>query len=361
MAITNNHQNIVITGIGPVTAIGTGFTEFAKAVATGKSGIAEVTGFDVEDCRCKLAAEIVDFDVRQFLASEKGYLDRNSALAFAAARLALDDARLTVSPEMAPQVGLSLGTAFGNMETARAFYQRILEKGPKLAPPFIFPHTYNNTTASLLAIEHGIKGPHANFSSGAAAGAEALAYAILNLRMNRAQVMLAGGAETHSQPAFKALDDAHKLATTLEPVPDGFVLGEGACLLVLETEAHARQRGAQVRARVAGVGVAGEPRGAISAALQDAGLSAGDIAVVASAANGFPGNDSTEALALRETVGAKDVTMLHAKSLLGETVGASGPLNVAAAVANLETGRGKYALVNAIEPGSLSVALILFH
>ena len=350
-----NAPRIVITGIGPVTAIGTGFAPFAKAIAEGKSGIAEVTGFDVENCRCKLAAEIVDFDVKPFLASEKGYLDRNSALAFAAARLALDDARLAISPETAAQAGLCLGTAFGNMETARAFYQKMIEKGPKFAPPFIFPHTYNNTTASLLTIEHGLKGPHTNFSSGAAAGAEAIAYALFNLRAGRARVMLAGGAEAISQPAFKALDDAHKLATTLQPTPDGFVLGEGAGILVLETEDHARQRGARVQAVLAGVGVAGEPSRAILAALQDAGVSAADIGLVSCAANGSAETDAPESRALSEMLKGEHVRMVCVKSLLGETVGASGPLGVAAAVA----GGAAYALVNAIEVGGMAVSFIV--
>jgi len=359
MPTLGEHPKIVITGIGPVTAIGIGSSAFAKAVAERKSAIAEVTGFDVEHCRCQWAAEIVDFDVKTFLASEKGYLDRNSALALAAARLALDDAGLKISPETAASIGLSLGTSFGNMETARAFYQKILEKGPKFAPPFIFPHTYNNTTASLLAIEHGIKGPHANFSSGSAAGAEAIAYAIQNLRTGRAQVMLAGGVEAISQPAFKALDDAHKLATTLKPSQDGLVLGEGACLLVLETEDDARQRGARVYARLAGIGVAGAPLRAITAALKDACLGATDISIVVSAANGCAEADSVEAQALHETLGGIDVTILYVKSLLGETVGASGPLNAAAAVASLQSGLGKYGLVNAVEPGSLAVSFVL--
>jgi 3-oxoacyl-[acyl-carrier-protein] synthase II len=369
-----NDEPVVITGIGPVTAIGIGFAEFAKAITAERSSIAEVTGFDVENCRCKLAAEIVDFDVRKFLTSEKGYLDRNSALALAAARLALDDAGLKISPESATEVGLCLGTCFGNAETARAFYQKMREKGPKLAPPFIFPHTYTNTTASLLAIEWGIKGVHANFSSGAAAGAEAIAYAVCNLRAGRAGAILAGGVEAISQPVFKALDSAGKLnpSATAEKVEfpinpqssdAGFILGEGAGLLVMEAESRAKGRGARIQARLVGLGVAGDCATAMTAALQDAGLTAGDVGLVASACNGTLATDLAEARALREIFAGKDVRIVYGKSLVGETVGASGPLSVAAAVAGLRSesvaAKAEYALVNAIEPGALAISFVL--
>jgi 3-oxoacyl-[acyl-carrier-protein] synthase II len=344
--------SVVITGVGPVTAIGIGFADFSTALAAGRSGIGEVTGFDVEHCRCKLAAEIIEFGVKKFLASEKGYLDRNSALAFAATRLCLDDASFSVTPQQAQRIGLCFGTCFGNIETARAFHQKMVEKGPKLAPPFIFPHTYNNTTASLLAIEYGIKGPHANFSSGAAAGAEAIAYAVEDLRAGRADVILAGGAEALSQPAFAALDAAGKLRA--EPSGAGFVLGEGACMLVLETEEHARGRGARIRARVAGVGVAGEASAALRAALRDADVGPDAIRLVVSSANGSADTDAAESRALSEVLGRKDVTIVKVKSLLGDTIAASGPLGLAAALA-----AGGCALVVAIEPQGLAAGFVL--
>lgn len=347
-------EDLVLTGIGPVSAIGIGREKFASALLAGQSGVGEVTGFDVEHCQCKLAAEIIDFDVKKYLATEKGYLDRNSQLAFAAMRLAMDDAQLKVAPESAGRVGLCLGTCFGNMDTARAFYQKMQEKGPKFAPPFIFPHTYNNTTASLLAIEYGIKGVHANFSSGAAAGAEAIAYAIHNLKFGKADVVFAGGVEALSQPVFFALDKAGKLKGP-EGTP-GFILGEGACMLVLETASHAKHRGARILARISSIGVARETKASILAALEDARVSVDDIGLIISAANGSPGLDNAESNALTDVFRHVDGKMWAVKSLVGETVGAAGPLGVAAAVAKLQTG---FALVNTVEPGCLAISVVI--
>ena len=147
-------SEVLITGMGVVSAIGVGRDEFAAALKARRCGISEVTGFDAEGCRCLLAAEVVDFDVEAFLESRKNYLDRNTELAFGAARLALDDSRLRISEENAERIGLSIGTAFGNVESVLTFHRQLVEKGARLVSPFIFPHTYNNTTASLLAIEH---------------------------------------------------------------------------------------------------------------------------------------------------------------------------------------------------------------
>ena len=320
-------DRIAITGLGVVSDIGIGREAFASALTAGRSGIGEVTAFDVEPCRSHRAAEIIDLDVNDYLESQKNYLDRHSELAFAAAKLALDDAALAPSAGPAPRFGICLGTVYGNVDTTHHFYDSLVEKSAKFVSPFLFQHTYSNTTASLLAIEYALQGVHANFCSGAAAGLEAVLYAADSLRLGRADAMLAGGVEALSEAVFMGMD-----AQDAEAVP-----GEGAALLLLETEDHARQRGAARRGTILGGGMAGDLREAIDLALAEAALTKGDVDAVFGAG------------------GDLGLSPRQIDDQVGDTIAASGPLLVAAALAS----DARCALVNVSDGSALSVSLLL--
>lgn len=320
---------IVITGLGPVSAIGIGREEFAAALREGRSGIHDVTAFDVETCRVKQAAEIIDLDVNRYLHTEKNYLDRNSALAFVAARLALDDSGFAPGESVTPRFGLCLGTAYGNVDSVQSFRDSLSEKGPKLVSPFLFQHTYNNTSAGLLAIEHTIRGVHANFCSGWAAGTEAILYALDCLRLGRADAILAGGAESLSEAVFRGMDSMGM----------GIVPGEGAALVMLEPEDLAGRRGARPLAALLGGASAGDLATSAELALKEAGLSASGVAMVL----GPTPDPGLRRWPIEERI--------------GHTLGASGALALAAAVVLAED--GKCAMVNCADPSGLCVSLIL--
>jgi len=167
-------NRVVITGVGPVSAIGIGREQFFAGLREGRSGIAPIASFDTTPYRSKLAAEIAHFDVKEYLESEKAYLDRASELAFAGMSLALEDADLDARKLDSGGTALLLGSAFGNLGTLGVFFDDFVKKGPRLVKPILFPHTYSNTTISLLAIEYGLTGYHVNFSAGAVSAGAAI-------------------------------------------------------------------------------------------------------------------------------------------------------------------------------------------
>ena len=253
------NQRVVITGIGPVSAIGVGREAFATALTAGKNGFIRepLTATSAESA---WTAPIRDFHVEEFLESQKAYLDRSSQFAFAAAALALEDAGLTPSPDM----GIILGTAYGSMETMLAFYDGVLEKGPRFAKPFLFPHAYANTAISLLAIEYGLKGFHLCLASGFTAGAAALAEAYAQIRTGRSTVILAGGCDALSPALLQGCRLAGWLANGSDTVPDphstgGIIPGEGAAILVIEAREHALARGAIPLAEITDIAWSGCP------------------------------------------------------------------------------------------------------
>ena len=198
-----NDATPVITGSGVVAPNGAGAEAFADALAAGRSGIGDLTAFDASDLNRERAAEIHDFDAKPYLRSPKNYLDRHSALGFAACETAVRDSAVTL-PDPDRDCGVCVGGMAGNVETLAMFWERVREKGPRLASPFLFPHSYPNTTAGLLSIEYGLGGWHEQFCSGGAAGLEAIAHAADCVRTGRADLVLAGGVEAFSEALFRS-------------------------------------------------------------------------------------------------------------------------------------------------------------
>jgi 3-oxoacyl-(acyl-carrier-protein) synthase len=324
-------RDAVITGCGVVAANGIGRAAFADALRAGRSGIGDLVAFDASDTARERAAEIHSFDPAPFLRSPKNYLDRNSALAFAAAEMAVRESALPL-PQLDRAFGVACGSMAGNIESLAAFAAKVAEKGPKLAPPFLFPHTYYNTTAGLLSIEYGLNGPHGQFCSGGAAGLEALLFAAECVRRGRTDAMLAGGVEAFHERLFRLavgrgwlspIGGGEERCRPFDPARNGAILGEGAAFFIIESAESARSRGAQILARIAGTSLPG----AVGVPRPDA---------IFAAAGGYPAFDAAEAESIRVASGGPSVPVVAVKSLLGETLGAAGPLALAAALVAME-------------------------
>jgi 3-oxoacyl-[acyl-carrier-protein] synthase II len=339
---------VVITGIGPVCALGLGREAFADGLRSAASGIRELTLFDAEPFGSILGAEVPDFDVNDYLSGNKAYLDRSSELALAAMRLALDDAG--IDDKTTTTAGLALGTAFGSIDTMTLFYEDVLEKGPRYAKPILFPHTYANTAISLIAIEHDMQGYHANFSSGGISSDLALLDAVDQVRHGRCDVVFAGGVEALSETLFNACSlrgwlspgptggDEH--CAPFDATRNGFVLGEGACMLVLENEEHARARKANIIAEISTCVAAGDhgtPGSGISPALAAlVGRDTLPIDAVVAHANGSVDLDAYEAAGIAAVPALRDTSVTSIKPILGETLGAAGIFQVAAAAVSMQ-------------------------
>ena len=266
-----SERRVAITGVGPLSAIGTGREAFFRAIRSGQTGIDEITLFDAEQYACRHAAEVADFDVESYLETPKAYLDRTAEFAFAASQLALSDASLTTPDLAAARAGLILASAYGSLDTMATFFGDVIAKGPRSAKPFLFPHTYANTPVSLLAIELGLAGHHFHFASGAVGSSLALMEAYDSIRCGKLDIVLAGGYEAFHEVLHAGLDRAGLLGKSDDALPpaapfdharSGCVPGEGGIVLVVEDMQRARTRGAPLYAEISGVSCAGgQPHG----------------------------------------------------------------------------------------------------
>lgn len=344
-------KRVVITGAGPVTAIGIGQECFTEGILEGVSGIMEIAAFEHEKYDAHLAAAVEDFDVKDFLPTPKNYLDRNTELSFGAFSLALKDSGIDFAKIDKSELALIWSTAFGSTDTMNLFYSDIQKKGPRFGKPILFPHTYSNTAISMLSIEYKLNGPHMNFVSGWTASGQALAYGYDLVSSGRVPVALVGGAESFNETIFRFISSKKFLSSSIDKstsspfgmTADGTVMGEGAGMLVLEDMDSALARGAHILAEFAGAGLAGSPGGLKAGAVEDAMLEAldntdispRDLDCVIANANGIPHMDKTEACAIKNIFGGNKLTAT-VKPLIGETFGAGGILQLHAALSMLE-------------------------
>ena len=356
-------RTVVITGIGIISPVGTGKNIFWDALSQGRTGFRPITLFDTSEYNVHIAGEISDFDPVQFL-GKKGLrtLDRSTRLISAAAKLAIDDANLHITDENTHFIGVSIGTTFGSLHSISQFDREGLIEGPKYVNPSHFPNTVINSPASQVSIRFKIKGFNTTISTGFCASLDAVSYATDFIRLNRADVVLAGGVEELCEETFLGF---HKLGCLsgsdgFEPIccpfdrrRNGIILSEGAAILLLEEEEHALRRGADIMAKVLGYGNAFDPsadrnfnlvgnglKNTITLALEEASLNPEDINYISSSANSTRGLDRMETEVIKDIFGeqAFSIPVSAIKSMVGETFSASGALALAAAVGTIQHG-----------------------
>jgi len=356
-------RKVVITGIGILCPIATGRDAYWDALQAGATGFRPVTLFDTAPFAVKTAGEITDFDPLPLL-GKKGLrdLDRSTRLVSAAAKLAIDDAGLTLSEANSRSLGVSIGTTFGSLHSIAQFDRSGLIEGPRFVNPSHFPNTVINSPASQVSIRFGIKGFNTTIATGFCAGLDALSYAVDFIRMGRADCVLAGGVEElceettrgfHLLGCLSGADGSEPLSCPFDARRNGVILAEGASILVVESDEHARARGASVLAEVRGRGNAFDPltdssflragqglKSAVQEALREAGLRPQDIDYVCSGANSTKGMDRLESRVIREVFGgaASAPPVSSIKSMVGEAYSASGAFAAAAAVGAIRKG-----------------------
>jgi len=356
---------VAITGVGVVTPLGDALGALHEALCRGERAVSPIERFAADGLASALGAEIAGFDPARYLGEGRNYrpLDRNGRLTAAAAELALADGGWDEAGRARAAVGLVLGTMFGSVHTISEFDVRALKAGPNYVKPLDFANSVINAPAGQSAIWHGLRGVNTTIAGGPAAGLQALAYAADRIAAGRAETVLAGGSDELCFESFLGFARAGRTAGAsgrqARPVPfdarrDGFALGEGATLLVLESAEGARRRGARILGALAGHGAAFDPsrrrdpasaaravERAVLAALADAGLAAADLAFASLSADGSVDGDVAEARGVAAALGAAAYALpvTAVKSMLGEPLGAGGALQAAAALATFGDGR----------------------
>jgi 3-oxoacyl-[acyl-carrier-protein] synthase II len=341
-------QRIAVTGLGAVSPVGTGREEFWRSILAGRSGIAPVRSFDTSRYPVHLGGEIPDFDAAEHLqVLTPGTAGRASELAAAAARLALADAGLDPADLPPERSGVAMGTTSGEpleVETFDDLY--VAGELDRVEPRFMDLYPCH-TIAAAVAAEVGFAGPNAMIPTACAAGNYAISHAVATLQAGRADLMLAGGADSFSRITYTGFARLGAIAAErcqpFDKNRQGMVPGEGAGVLVLEPLERALERGATIYAEVAGYGLscdahhmtAAHPEGdgavrAMEQALRSAGLEPDDVSYVSAHGTGTPTNDRLEAAAVRRLFGGRRVPVSSIKSMLGHTMGAASALEAIA-------------------------------
>jgi 3-oxoacyl-[acyl-carrier-protein] synthase II len=348
-------ERIVITGMGTVNPLGLSVGESWQNVVAGVSGVGPITQFDHSDLQVHIAAEVKGFDPAHFLESrEARRRDRFEQLASAAAAEAIRDAGLTITEATAPRTGAVVSSAIGGLNSIAEAVLTVENAGPRRVSPFLIPMLMANGASGLIAIDHGIKGPCFSVASACASGADGIGMALTMLRANMIDVALAGGTEsTIVKVAVAAFDRVgamshHNDDYSITPAPfdkdrDGLVMGEGAAVVVMERESHARARGARIYAELAGYGSTADAfhvtaphetgeggSSAILQALASASANSEDVGYINAHGTATQLNDLSETKAVKGVFGerARRVPISSTKSMTGHMMGATGALEV---------------------------------
>lgn len=349
-------RRVVITGIGAITAVGHGRDGLWQGVLRGKSGVRRVSTFDVSRYRSQVAAEVTDFDPTPYLDRKQlKRLDRYSQFAVSAAKMAVADAKLEIEAEPHDQVGVCIGSALGGMLTAEEQHAAFARNGLGAVSPMLAVTVFGAAASCNIAIDFGVTGPNTANCNSCAAGAIAIGDAMRFIQRGEAEIMFAGGAEAPIAPLCfgsfsiiramsKRNDDPASACRPFDKGRDGFVMGEGAAILVLEEIGHAERRGARIYAELVGYSLTNDayhmsaphPTGAQAAramglALRDAGISPEDIDYINAHGSSTPLNDRTETSAIKQIFGerAADIPVSGTKGLYGHALGASGAIEAA--------------------------------
>ena len=343
-------RRVVITGLGVVTPLGVGVDDTWQALLAGKSGIGPITRFDASGYACRIAAEVKDFDPADHLEKKEiKKMDTFIQYAVAASQEAVDDAGLTIAPETADRVGVYIGAGIGGLPAIEQYHKVLQDKGPGRVSPFFIPMVIINLASGQVAIRFGAKGPNSCAVTACATGNHCIGDAYRIIQRGEADVMLAGGTESTICPlaiagfaAAKALsrrnDDPERASRPFDRDRDGFVIGEGAGVVVLEALPHAQRRGVRIYGELAGYAMTSDAfhitappddgAGAVDCmekAIRDAGIAKTTIGYVnAHATSTFA--DSVETRAIKTVFGshAAQLPVSSTKSMVGHLLGAAG-------------------------------------
>jgi len=346
-------RRIVITGVGLLSSVGIGTRETWDALIAGQSGISPITRFDASQHAVRIAGEVKGFDPLDYLPKKDvKKVDIFIQFALAASQFAVDDAALDVTPAMADQVGVFIASGIGGFSTIEREHQELLKGGPRRISPFFIPASIINLAAGHVSIRFGARGPNLATCTACTASAHAIGEAAEIIRRGDAEVMIAGGSEAAITPmgvggfaAMRALstrnDEPARASRPFDKDRDGFVIGEGAGIVILETLEHAQARGARVYAEIVGYGLSGDAyhltgqpedaNGAIRSmqmAMRKAGVRPEQIDYINAHGTSTPINDPTETRAVKHTFGehARTLVMSSTKSMTGHLLGAAGGL-----------------------------------
>ncbi|MDO5408983.1 MAG: beta-ketoacyl-ACP synthase II [Lachnospiraceae bacterium] len=357
-------RRVVVTGLGAVTPIGNSVEEFWEGLKAGKVGIAPITRFDTTEYKAKLAAEVKDFDAKKYMnPKDARRMEPFSQLAVAAAKMAMEDSGLDMEKEDPFRVGVSVASGIGSLQAVEREHQKLLEKGPGRVGPLLVPQMISNMAAGNVGIQLGLKGKNINVVTACASGTHSIGEAFRTIQYGDAEVMLAGGAESAVTPigvagftsltALTQSTDPMRASIPFDKDRSGFVMGEGAGVVVLEELEHALARGARIYAEVAGYGAtcdafhitspAEDGSGAAKAmeyAMNDAGLTPEDIDYVNAHGTSTHHNDLFETRAIHLAFGeaAKKLKVNSTKSMVGHLLGAAGGVEFITCVKSIEEG-----------------------
>lgn len=357
-------RRVVVTGLGAVTPIGNTVEEFWSGIRSGKVGIGPITKFDASEYKVQIAAEVKDFVAKErmdFKAAKR--MELFSQYAVAAAKEAFEDAGIDMDSEDAYRAGVIVGSGIGSLQTVEQNYTKIIEKGPSRVNPLMVPLMISNMAAGNISIQLGLKGKCTNVVTACASGTNSIGDAFRAIQYDDADIIVAGGTESCICPTGVAgFTGLTALSTSTDPmrasIPfdkdrDGFVLGEGAGIIVLEELEHAKKRGAKIYAELAGYGATGdayhitspqengEGAGmAMKLAMKEAGVVPEQIDYINAHGTSTHHNDLFETRAIKYALGqaAKDVVINSSKSMIGHLLGAAGGVEFIVCVKSIQDG-----------------------
>lgn len=358
-------KRIVVTGFGIVTPIGIGKDAFALALEQGKSGANQIATFDVTNFSTKIAAHVKDLVIENYIEKKKARrMAQFTQLGMVAAQMAIEDSGLKIDNESPSRIGVITGTGMGGLDVIEEEHRALVEKGPRRVSPFLIPMIITNMLPGEIAIQHGYTGPNYAVSSACSSANHAIGDAMRAIEYGDADVMITGGSEAAITPlglagfcSIKALsqrnDDPQKASRPFDKGRDGFLMGEGAGILVIESLEHAIQRGAKIYAELIGYGASDDAyhmtaphpdgEGAVAAmknAIANAGISPDEIDYINAHGTSTEYNDRTETVAIKKVFGerAYKIPVSSTKSMTGHLLGAAGACELIATIVCMEKG-----------------------
>ena len=357
-------RRVVVTGLGAVTPIGNNVDDFWTSVKAGKIGFDHITKFDTTDYKCHIAAELKDFNPQDFMDRKAAKrMEPFSQYAVAAAKQAIDDSGLDIEKEDPYMVGCAIGSGIGSLQAMERETQKLYEKGPNRVNPLLVPLMICNMAAGNVSIQFGLKGKSINDVTACATGTNTIGEAYRSIQYGEADVMVAGGTEGSVCPigiagftaltALSTVDDPAKCSLPFDKNRSGFVMGEGAGVVILEELEHAKARGAKIYAEVVGYGCssdayhitspqedsAGAAR-AMTNAMSDAGVTPADVKYINAHGTGTHHNDLFETRAIKLAFGdeAANLKINSTKSMIGHLLGAAGAVEFITCVKEIQDG-----------------------